>query len=55
MRPLIDDRGAYTRPFSVAWDIPWKSDGELSEYICQENNLYLQRLKDDFGQPVFAK
>lgn len=52
---LIDDRGAYTRPFSIAWDIPWKSDGELSEYICQENNLYLQRLKDDFGQPVFAK
>ena len=52
---LIQDPGAYTRSFSVAWDIPWRPDGELSEYICQENNLYLHRLKDDFGQPVFAK
>ena len=28
--------------------------GELTEYICQENNKYLQRLTDDFGQPLFG-
>ena len=52
---LVDDPGAYTKPFTVAWDIPWRPDGELSEYICQENNLYLNRLKDDFGQPVIGR
>jgi hypothetical protein len=51
---LIDDPGAYTRPFSVAWDINWNADGELSEYICQENNRYLNRLEDDFGELVFG-
>jgi hypothetical protein len=52
---LIDDPGAYTKPFRVAWDIPWRANAELAEYICQENNKYLQRLTDDFGQPVFGK
>jgi hypothetical protein len=49
----IDDPGAYTRPFTVAWDIPWRADGELAEYICQENNKYLHRLTDDVGEPIF--
>jgi hypothetical protein len=49
----FDDPGAYTRPWTVSWDIPWSADGELKEYICQENNRYLQTLKDDFGKPVF--
>ena len=52
---LIDDPGAYTRPFKVAWDIPWRANGELTEYICQENNKYLQRLTDDFDQPVLGR
>jgi hypothetical protein len=51
---LIDDPGAYTRPWTVAWDVPWRVNAELSEYICQENNRYLQRLTDDLGQPVFG-
>jgi hypothetical protein len=50
----VDDPGAYTKPFTVAWDIPWNGTSELSEYICQENNRYLNRLQDDFGQPVFG-
>jgi hypothetical protein len=50
---LIDDPGAYTKPFKVAWDIPWRANGELAEYICQENNRYLNRLTDDFGKPIF--
>ncbi len=51
---LIDDPGAYTKPFRLAWDIPWRPNAELSEYICQENNKYLQRLTDDFNQPLFG-
>ena len=51
---VIDDPGAYTRPWTVAWDIPWRADAELAEYICQENNKYLQRLTDDLGDPIFG-
>ena len=49
----IDDPGAYTRPWDVAWDIPWRTGMELKEYICQENNQYLINVKDDFGKPYF--
>ena len=49
----VDDPGAYTRPWTFAWDIPWRAGQELQEYICQENNQYLRRLNDDFGQPIF--
>src|SRR5262245_35888071 len=51
----VDDPGAYSKPFTIRWDIPWNANGELTEYICQENNKYLQRLTDDFGQPIFGK
>ena len=50
----IDDRGAYTAPWTIAWDIGWRPEGELMEYICQENNRYLYRLTDDFGEPIFG-
>jgi hypothetical protein len=52
---LIDDPGAYTKPWKVAWDIPWNATGELIEYICQGNNQYLNHLKDDFGDPVLLR
>jgi hypothetical protein len=51
----FDDPGAYTKPWSVQWDIPWNATGELQEYICQENNSYLNSLKDDFGQPIIGQ
>jgi hypothetical protein len=51
----FDDPGAYTKPFTVRWSINWNPSGELTEYICQENNKYLERLTDDFGQPIFGK
>jgi hypothetical protein len=51
----IDDPGAYTKPWTVGWNIPWRGNAELTEYICQENNLYLQRLTDDFGQSLFGR
>ena len=47
----IDDPGAFSAPWRTAWDIPWASDG-IREYICQENNQYLNHLKDDFGKYV---
>ena len=50
----VNDPGAYTRPFTIAWDIPWNATSELPEYICQENNQYLHRLVDDLGQPIFG-
>ena len=51
---MVDDPGAYTKPFTVAWDIQWNGTSELTEYICQENNKYLNRLTDDFDQPLFG-
>ena len=50
----IDDPGAYTRPWTVRWNVPWNATGELTEYICQENNRYLWNLTDDLGQPIFG-
>ncbi len=50
----FDDSGAYTRPWTVSWDLTWNPTGELAEYVCQENNRYLWNLKDDFGQPIFG-
>jgi hypothetical protein len=51
----IDDPGAYTKPWTIAWDIPWAARQELREYICQENNVWINSLHDDFGQPLFYK
>jgi len=51
---VVDDPGAYARPFTIRWDIPWNPTGELTEYICQENNKYMWRLTDDLGQPIFS-
>lgn len=50
----IDDPGAYQRPWTVSWTMKWWPNGELDEYICEENNKYIQTLKDDFGNPVFS-
>jgi len=50
----LDDPGAYTRPWTVGWNLTWNPTGELAEYICQENNRYLWNLTDDLGQPIFG-
>jgi len=49
----IDDPGAYTKPWTVAWDINWSEGQELADYICQENNKFMIDLIDDFGNPFF--
>jgi hypothetical protein len=50
----VNDPGAYTRPFTIAWDIGFDAGTDLPEYICQENNRYLNRLTDDLGAPIFG-
>ena len=51
---MIDDPGAYSEPWTIAWDIDWSEGLELQEYICQENNKFLIDLRDDFGNPFFG-
>ena len=34
--PTIDDPGAYTRPWSGAWNLRW-SENDMEEYFCQDN------------------
>jgi hypothetical protein len=41
---VIDDPGAYTAPWKVAFDVTWDPEGEIQEYICQENNRWADRL-----------
>ena len=47
----INDPGAYGAPWATAWNISW-SPQSIDEYICQENNQYLNHLKDDFGRYI---
>jgi hypothetical protein len=49
---VIDDPGAYSRPWKVSWNMSWWADGQLDEYVCEENNQYIKSLRDDFGKPV---
>jgi len=39
----IDDPGAYTRPWTAAWDVPWTSF-HMTEYFCQDNNVDLEHI-----------
>jgi hypothetical protein len=34
----IEDPGAYTKPWSGGWAIPWDPNGEMYEFVCQDNN-----------------
>lgn len=52
---VIDDPGAYSAPWTVAWDINWNDGAELQDYVCQENNKYLLDMTDDLGHPFFQK
>ena len=40
----IDDPGAYSRPFTVAFTARLRPNEELMEYICQENNQDVKHL-----------
>ncbi|MES2624092.1 MAG: hypothetical protein V4628_02320 [Pseudomonadota bacterium] len=51
----IDDPGAYSKTWDVAWDINWSDGQELADYVCQENNKFLLDMHDDLGLPFFEK
>lgn len=34
---IVNDPGAYTRPWTSSWDLQWVSGQELPEYYCQDN------------------
>jgi hypothetical protein len=42
----IDDPKAYTKPWDVVLPLTLYPDGELLEYICNENNKYFQLVPD---------
>jgi hypothetical protein len=42
----IDDPGAYTRPWKIAWDIKWEPGEELEEVVCMENNKFPEHYED---------
>jgi hypothetical protein len=52
---VIDDPGAYSESWTVAWNINWDDGQELQDYVCQENNKYLLDMTDDLGHPFFQK
>ena len=52
---VIDDPGAYSKPWTVGWDIDWSDGQELADYVCQENNKFLLDMHDDLGLPFFEK
>jgi hypothetical protein len=49
----IDDKGAYTRPWSGGWTIPWQENnydgtpgGEIHEYFCIDNERDSENMPD---------
>jgi len=45
MEILIDDPGAYAKPFKVSWMVGLMPGEDLMEYICQENNQDVQHIQ----------
>jgi hypothetical protein len=44
----LDDPGAYSAPWTGGWWIRWQPNGELYEYVCQDNN---RDVKHMYGGP----
>lgn len=40
----VEDPGAYTRPFTLTGHFPLQVNGEIMEYICNENNRDVKHL-----------
>ena len=47
----IDDPGAYSKPFKVTFNARLMPQGEIMEYICQENNQDVSHIKGPAGTP----
>ena len=48
----IDDPGTYTEAWTIGFDILWDDKGELQEYICQENSVWMRRMLNEIRDPV---
>jgi hypothetical protein len=48
---LVDDPGAYTKPWSNSFDLRWENGTELFEYVCQQMN-YAPTLMVGAGKSV---
>ncbi len=35
---MIDDPGAFTKPWNSGWTLNWSAGQEMFEYVCQDNN-----------------
>jgi hypothetical protein len=46
----IDDPETYTQPWTVRFNIGWDPNGELQEYVCQENNRWLETATEAGGK-----
>lgn len=46
----IDDPGAFTDQWTTGFDLGW-TQGEIWEYVCQDNNSFADNIVDSFGQP----
>ena len=54
---MVDDPGAYTRPWNGKLDLVWEDNTELFEYVCQEQNyahelMVGQATKVDRSSPI---
>ena len=47
----IDDPGTYTEPWTIGFDILWDDKGEIQEYICQENSIWMRRMLNEIRDP----
>jgi hypothetical protein len=47
----IDDPGTYTEPWTIGFDILWDEKGEIQEYICQENSVWMRRMLNEIRDP----
>jgi hypothetical protein len=48
----IDDPGTYTEPWTIGFDILWDDQGEIQEYICQENSTWMRRMLNEIRDPA---
>ena len=48
---LIDDPGAYVKPFTVQTLARYEAGWELMEYICQENETSAERIRGLANSP----
>jgi hypothetical protein len=47
----IDDPATYTEPWTIGFDIVWDEKGEIQEYICQENSIWMRRMLNEIRDP----